>query len=54
MAKYVVTATGTTNYYLEVEANSEAEALSQVQYNSSDNWISDGYEFDIGYAELVE
>jgi len=54
MAKYIVTATSTTSYYLEVEANSEADAIEQVKYKSSDNWISNEYQFDIGYAVPVE
>ena len=53
MPKYTVTATGTTEYYLEVEANSADEARNLVQYKSSDQWLANSYEFMIGYVEEV-
>jgi hypothetical protein len=51
MTKYIVTATGTTEYSLEVEAESAEEARSLVQYKSSDQWLAGSYEFAIGYVE---
>jgi hypothetical protein len=53
MKKYVITATATIEYFLEVEADSAEQAREQVQYLSPDKWISDGYEFSIGYVEEV-
>ena len=54
MSKWRVSATGTTEYYLDVEAESEDEALEQVQYLTSENWLSDSYSFDVNYAEVIE
>ena len=53
MPKYQVSATGTTEYYLEVEAESPEQAREQVQYLSSDNWISDSYTFTVDFVELA-
>ena len=54
MSKQRVSATGTTEYYLDVEAESEDEALEQVQYLTSENWLSDSYSFYVNYAEVIE
>jgi hypothetical protein len=53
MPKYIVTATGTTEYFLEVEASSAEEAMEKVQYESPDNWLSNSYEFMLGYVEEI-
>lgn len=53
MPKYTVTATGTTEYFLEVEAESAEQAREKIQYLSPDKWLSNGYEFMIGYVEEV-
>jgi len=46
---YTVTAKLTDNYFLEVEANSFAEALDIAEVTPTENWINSDTNWEIDY-----